>query len=149
MMNTQLSFLPEIDRKATQKNVEQVLETTRIYRQIGFVRREISNTPSYEPRLHGNTNKTSNQTADCSIWNVDHEQEVKTLAERVESAVNRLDKKEREIIQKRYLEDVDALDYLLHHEVGVSQRTYERIKSRAFYKLALMLKIEVVYDDAA
>ncbi|MGG1443324.1 hypothetical protein [Brevibacillus laterosporus] len=54
-MSKQISFLPEIDRKATQKKIEQYLEDTRIYKQIGFVRREIVNTPSYEPRLHGQT----------------------------------------------------------------------------------------------
>ncbi len=73
MMNTQLSFLPEIDRRATQRNVEQALETARVYRQIGFVRREMAKTPSYEERFHGNTNKTSDSAADFAIWNVDKE----------------------------------------------------------------------------
>jgi len=43
-----MSFLPKIDRKATQKRVEEALETARIYKQIGFVRREMKNTPAYE-----------------------------------------------------------------------------------------------------
>ncbi|QOS98129.1 ArpU family transcriptional regulator [Brevibacterium sp. JNUCC-42] len=148
-MNTQLSFLPEIDRRATQRNVEQALESARVYRQIGFVRREMAKTPSYEERFHGNTNKTSDSVADCAIWNVDKEKEARDWAERVELAVSRLDRKEREIIQKRYLEDAEALDYLLYHELGLSQRTYERIKSKAFYKLAFMLKVEVLVDGVA
>ncbi|MCR8939400.1 hypothetical protein O0555_18990 [Brevibacillus laterosporus] len=48
------------------------------------------NTPSYEPRLHGQTNKTSDPVANCAAWNVDQEQEVKRLSERVEWAVSRL-----------------------------------------------------------
>ncbi|MGG0756044.1 ArpU family phage packaging/lysis transcriptional regulator [Brevibacillus laterosporus] len=143
------SFLPKIDRKATQKKIEQYLEDTRIYKQIGFVRREIANTPSYEPRLHGQTNKTSDPVANCAVWNVDQELEVKRLSERVEWAVSRLSPRQRQIIQKRYLEEEDALDCLLCHELNMSKRTYERQKARAFYLLALMLKAEVISKEAS
>ncbi len=38
---------------------------------------------------------------------------------------------------------------MLYHEIGLSQRTYERIKSKAFYKLAFMLKVEVLLEGVA
>ncbi|TPG86865.1 ArpU family transcriptional regulator [Brevibacillus laterosporus] len=148
-MNTQLSFLPEIDRKATQKNVERYLETARIYKQIGFVRREIGNTPSYEYRENGPTNKTSDPVADVAMWNVDHEKKIKELAERVDWAVSKLSARQMQIIQKRYLEHEDALDCILYHELNMSKRTYEREKARAFYLLALMLKVEVIVEGVA
>jgi len=142
----QMSFLPKIDRKATQKRVEEVLETARIYKQIGFVRREMRNTPAYEARYHSATNKTTDAAADCAVWNVDKEKEIIELTERVEWAVSRLSKKEEEIIRKRYLED-ENFDYIVAGEVGLSERTYTRMKARAFYKLAFMLKLEVLAED--
>jgi ArpU family phage transcriptional regulator len=148
-MSTQLSFLPKIDRKATQKRVEGALETARIYKQIGFERREISNTPSYEPRFHGPTNKTSDPAAECAVWNVNEEERIRMLTERVERALNRLSPTQREIIRRRYLEHEDALDYIICGELGLSKRTYEREKARAFYLLALMLRLEVVEKESA
>ncbi|QDX93427.1 hypothetical protein EEL30_14685 [Brevibacillus laterosporus] len=59
------------------------------------MRREMANTPSYEPRLHGETNKTSDPVANCGVWNVDQEQEVKRRSERVEWAVSRLSPRQR------------------------------------------------------
>jgi len=148
-MSTQLSFLPKIDRKETQRRVEEALETARIYKQIGFVRREISNTPNYEPRYHGQTNKTSAPAEECAIWNADQEERLQSLTDRVDRALNRLSSTQREIIRRRYLESEDALDYLICGELGLSKRTYEREKARAFYLLALMLKLEVIESESA
>ncbi|WP_205628687.1 ArpU family phage packaging/lysis transcriptional regulator, partial [Acinetobacter baumannii] len=80
------------------------------------------------------------------VWNVDKEREIEALCERVEKAVSRLSKKEREIIEKRYLGD-ESFDYIVAGEVGLSERTYTRMKARAFYKLAFMLKLEVLAED--
>lgn len=145
-MSTQISFLPKIDRKETQRRVEEALETARIYKQIGFVRREISNTPSYDPRFHGQTNKTSAPVEECATWNVEQEERIKSLVEQVEWAVSRLSVKQRGIITKRYLESEDALDYVICSELNMSQRTYEREKPRAIYMLAFMLRLEVIAD---
>lgn len=80
----QILFLPKIDRKAIQKRVEEALETARIYKQIGFVRREMKNTLAYEPRYHGPTNKTTDMAAECAVWNVDKEREIEALSGRRE-----------------------------------------------------------------
>ncbi|PGA61260.1 ArpU family transcriptional regulator, partial [Bacillus pseudomycoides] len=55
-MTIQLSLLPKIDRAATQKKLEGVLENVRLYRQFGMMREEMKVTPSYEIRYHGPTN---------------------------------------------------------------------------------------------
>jgi len=146
-MSTQLSFLPNIDRKETQRRVEEALETVRIYKQIGFVRREISNTPNYEPRFHGRTNKTSAPVEECAVWNVANEERLRVLTERVERAVSKLNRREREIIIRRYLEDETTTDYLTWPELGMSERQYYRVKGEAFYKLAFMLGLEVLNKD--
>ena len=51
-MTKQLSFLPKIDRTATQEELEGVLESVRIHRQFGMMRKEMKVTPSYEIREH-------------------------------------------------------------------------------------------------
>ncbi|MGG0314283.1 ArpU family transcriptional regulator, partial [Bacillus mycoides] len=54
-MTKQLSFLPKIDRAATQEKLEGILESVRIYKQFGMMRKEMKVTPSYERREHGPT----------------------------------------------------------------------------------------------
>ncbi|WCK53855.1 ArpU family transcriptional regulator [Aneurinibacillus sp. Ricciae_BoGa-3] len=145
----QISFLPKINRKETQRRVEEALDTARIYRRIGFVRREIKSTPSYDPRYHGPTNLTSDSVGDNASWNVDAEERIKELTERVERAVNKLPKRQREIIKLRYLnDDVEGnYDYIVCMELEISERTYGREKSRAVYTLAFMLKLEVLDES--
>lgn len=144
----QLTFtLPKIDREATRKKVEEALQTARIYKQIGLVRREMKVTPAYEPRFHGQTNKVNRPAEEVAAWNVDTERRMQEVTERVERAVARLGYREREIIRKRYLEDEDAADYLVYTELGMSERQYYRIKARAFYKLAFMLRLEVYEQE--
>lgn len=147
-MTQQISFLPEIDRKETQKKVEEVLESVRIYKQIGFIRREMKTTPAYTPRYHGQTYDVGSPAEDTALWNVEHEQEIENLEMNLDRALLRLSRIEREVIQKRYLEEEGSYDYIVHDELGMSARTYGRVKSRAFYKLAFMLRLEVVKSDA-
>ncbi|MED0672074.1 hypothetical protein P4S95_18005 [Aneurinibacillus aneurinilyticus] len=70
------------------------------------------------------------------------------LTERVERAVGWLSRKEKEIIQLRYLE-YGNFNYIVAGEVGLSERTYTRMKARVFYKLAFMLKLEVIVKETA
>ncbi|MGH1232317.1 ArpU family phage packaging/lysis transcriptional regulator, partial [Bacillus toyonensis] len=39
--------------------------------------------------------------------------------------------------------DEDICDYMVYNEMGMSERTYRRVKARAFYKLAFALRLEV------
>lgn len=140
---SQVDLLPEIDREKTKKNVEKVLETTRIYKQIGFVRKEMKKTPIYEQKFHQPTNRLCDPAGDIASWNVDNENRLKVLVERVDNAISRLNSSEREIIQLRYLENEDNYDYIIYHKLGYSERKYYRIKSNAFYKLGYMLRLEI------
>lgn len=69
------------------------------------------------------------------------------LTECVERAVKRLPKRQRQIIEKRYLEDEDAFDYIVCTELGMSESTYGRQKAKAVYRLAFMLNLEVLAEE--
>ncbi|MEN1934213.1 ArpU family phage packaging/lysis transcriptional regulator [Paenibacillus sp. 102] len=156
-MTKQLSFLPKIDRNATQERLEGVLESVRIYRQFGMIRREMKVTPSYEVRYHGPTLEVGNPLEDVALANVQQSQREEWLEKmsfRIDQALSRFcnsptGKNQREIITKRYLEDEDVCDYMVYNEIGMSERTYRRVKARAFYKLAFALRLEVYEKEEA
>lgn len=140
--------LPELDRKKTKEAVEEALKKYRIYKYLTFEEREASITPSYEERFHGETHQTSDQTAQVAVHNVSEQQKRKAYCERIERAVKRLPTMERFLIEERYM--CQEADYITDQHVynfvfqpPISQPTYARIRWRAFYKLALDLKIEV------
>lgn len=136
------------DRRATRKRVERLLEKVRMYQQVGPIRREVRITASPEPNESGPTHRLRQPTESVAVWNVEQEEKWKEELENVQSALARLDGQEREIIQRRYLARSRELDYLVCQELGLSERTYRRIKSEALAKLAWMLRLEVVRKDA-
>ncbi|MES5940657.1 MULTISPECIES: ArpU family phage packaging/lysis transcriptional regulator [unclassified Bacillus cereus group] len=148
-MTKQLSFLPKIDRIATQKKLEGVLENVRLYRQFGMMSEEMKVTPSYEIRYHGPTNDVGKPLEDVAMVNIQQskrEEWIKQTSFRIDQFLSRLGngragKDQRDIIIKRYLEDV--CDYMVYSEIGMSERTYRRVKARVFYKLAFALRLEV------
>lgn len=151
-MHNQVSFvLPEIDRKATQQSVEGHLETYRLYKYLSYEGRESSVTASTEERFHGPTNVTSDQTGNIAIHNADQEKMRNDFCIRVERAVARLPKMERFLIEERYM-SLDA-EYLTDYNVysfkfqpPISEKTYSKIRWKAFYKLALNLNLAVIIN---
>ncbi|PEJ83043.1 ArpU family phage packaging/lysis transcriptional regulator [Bacillus toyonensis] len=154
-MTIQLSFLPKIDRAATQKKLEGVLENVRLYRQFGMMREEMKVTLSYEIRYHGPTNDVGKPLEDVAMANIQQskrEEWIKKTSLRIDQFLNRLDngragEDQRNIIIKRYLEDEDVCDYMVYNEIGMSERTYRRVKARVFYKLAFALRLEVYVTE--
>ncbi|MEK3950275.1 ArpU family transcriptional regulator [Paenibacillus polymyxa] len=144
---TQLTLgLPVMDSEQTRRQVEEHLETVRIYRQMGLIRREVSNTPSYEPRFHGNTNAISKPAEDAAVWNADKENELEQKSELLDKAMRRLSHRERELLTLRYLDDEDVYDYNVCQKMHMGERTFRRVKARALYKLAFGLRLEVLVD---
>ncbi|MBJ8027747.1 ArpU family phage packaging/lysis transcriptional regulator [Bacillus cereus group sp. N21] len=156
-MTKQLSFLPKIDRSATQEELEGVLESVRIYRQFGMIRKEMKVTPSYEVRYHGPTHDVGKPLEDVAIANVqqsEREEWLEKMSFRIDQALSRFGngvagRNQRDIIIKRYLEDEDICDYMVYNELAMSERTYRRVKARAFYKLAFALRLEVYEKEEA
>lgn len=140
--------LPELDRKATQKKVEDHFLRYRVFKYLTFEEREASITASSEERFHGPTNVTSDQTASIAIHNVDEQAKIKHFCEWTERAVKRLPPMERFLIQTRYMsEDAeyksDLQVYCFEFQPPISDKTYGRIRWKAFYKLALDLNLAV------
>lgn len=144
--------LPQLDKKATQRAVEEALEKYRIFKYLTFEEREASITASSEVRYHGPTNQTSDQTGDIATHNVVEQQMRKKYCSKIEKAVSRLPYKERFLIEKRYLvSDADYIfDYKIYNFVfdpPISSVTYSNYRWKAFYKLALDLNIAVTKEE--
>ncbi len=139
----QLQFnLPEIDRDKTKLAVEQALETYRLYSLQVNLDKLPSITASYS-LAPASSNLPSSSTEQAAIANVEYEEQRIKYLNWIARAVNRMTKLEREIIYKRYLNDDEMFDYQVYNELSMSERNYYRVKSRVFYKLAFVLKIEV------
>lgn len=148
----QLTFLPKIDRKATQARLEEILENVRIYRQFGMIRHEMKVIASSEVRYHGPTNTVGKPAEGIALANVamsEREVKLQRLSFQIDKALSRFSKNQRDIIVKRYLEDEEVFDYMVYNEIGMSERTYRRNKSNAFYKLAFALRLEVYEVEEA
>src|SRR5690242_19381885 len=135
---------PQISIKKTRSRVEGLLESCRLYMQIGYhPGMDAKTTASYNLTPASRTNQFHSSTENAAQRNVDEERRRRELVERVLSAVNLLSSLESKIIQMRYLEDDDALDYIIWNEINLSERKYYRVKARAFYKLGLALGVAV------
>lgn len=126
----------EVDEEATKDAVEKYLLEAREYAVTEYIPLEQKITPSYEPRLHGNTNTVNSPVQDIAIKNVDEIDRRRKHIERVEKAVSRLGRKQQTLIRMRYLEDDNVMDSEVAAELGYSERHYRRIKSVAIYRLA-------------
>jgi ArpU family phage transcriptional regulator len=143
-MEKQLEFiLCEIDRDATKKAVEAALEKYRVFLLTQSLDKLPKVTQQYSLVPPSNTNKFHSSTEEMAISNADYERERSEYIKRVAMAVNRLGYWERAILIRRYMMEDDVFDYEIYNDFGMSERKYYRIKSRAFYKLAFALKIEV------
>jgi len=90
-----------------------------------------------------NTNQFHSTTESTAIANASYEKERADYIRKITFAVNRLGYKERSIIIKRYMTEEEVYDYEVYNELNMSERTYHRYKSKAFYKLAFALGLEV------
>ncbi|WP_145153074.1 ArpU family phage packaging/lysis transcriptional regulator [Paenibacillus xylanexedens] len=146
--NLQLTFniLP-IDEKATRRAVEEFIETVRQYRQIGFVRREAAITQAYVYREHQSTNAISKQTERIAIYNVDKEAELKEKDRLLSLAMERLSSIQCDVIQRSYLDNEGEYDAIISGELGLSDRTFRRVKTEGLNILGSALGLEVYFES--
>lgn len=148
-MGKQIEFqLSAIDRDATKKEVEEALEKYRIMLLTQTLDQLPKITSSFNLVPPTNTNQFNSSTESAAIENANYESERKKYIKKISLSVNRLAYKERQIIIKRYMADNDVYDYEVYNELSMSERTYHRYKSKAFYKLAFALGIEVYVNEA-
>ncbi|WP_324627780.1 ArpU family phage packaging/lysis transcriptional regulator [Priestia megaterium] len=141
------SLLHGIDRKKTKLNVEKVFADYRMY--IMTVPDDIMPkiTASYSLVPSSNINVFHSSTEDTAIKRVDYEIKRDNFMQQVQRAVNRLNKRERELIIKTYMTYEDVYVFDIYNEMGISEATYYRIREKAFYKIAFALKLQV-YKEA-
>lgn len=139
----QLSFVRDLDGEKTKEAVEAALEKYRMYMLTVPDEHPPRVTQTYSLVPPSQTNAFHSSTEDAAIKKVDFERERDEYMEKIRRAVNRLNKTERELIIKRYLSNEEMYDYELYNEMGMSESKYYRLKARAFYKLAFILRIEV------
>ncbi|MGZ0043411.1 ArpU family phage packaging/lysis transcriptional regulator [Paenibacillus sp. BJ-4] len=133
----------EIDEDATFLRVEGALERAAIYKRLGFVRREIKNTATYEYQPSQRTNVISKAVEAAAIANVDVPDRLKKHYDQVKKAIDNLRNIHQEIIKARYLESDDVYDANVWIELNLSERTYYRLKREALSELAYALRLEV------
>lgn len=143
----QLTFLPEIDREATKKNVEGALEEYKIMLLMEPEEFEPKVTSTFQLVPPSQTNEFYSTTEDTVVNKIDTEIKRKNYINKVRKSINRLSYKERMIIIRRYLSTEHVFDYELYNELGYSESKYYEIKSDAFYKLAFILKIAVYIEE--
>jgi ArpU family phage transcriptional regulator len=139
-------MLPRLDEKATREAVEAELERALFYKLMDFdeERREAKITASYELRESQRTNQTSDSTANIALYNVQKEKERQDHIYKVERAVSRLNKRQRQLINERYLTEFGVSDTEVYAGImGISRTTYTFIRNEAFYMLAFILRVYV------
>lgn len=145
-MQMAFDILP-IDKEKTRQAVEDRLETVRLYRQFGDIRREVSTTASYELRQGSSGGTVSKQTENVAVYNVDTEARHKYYDELLTRCMNKLRARERVIIEKCYLDDDPQHDFVIAMELEISDGTFKKDKSKALYNLAWAMKIYVLEED--
>ncbi|WP_139491520.1 ArpU family phage packaging/lysis transcriptional regulator [Brevibacillus dissolubilis] len=144
------SLLPQMDKIKTERKVREALDLARDFIRMGFhPDLETSTVVNYSATPRSVTNKFFSTTESTAVQNVDIEQRRREHVRGVLVAVERLGKKERDIIMMRWFDDDDRTDIETYTELCLAHATYYRIRSRAFYKLAVSLKLEVYTNGRA
>ena len=145
---SQLTFnLPEIDRDETRNQVESALEKYKMYLLMDPSELEPKITSSFKLVPAAPNNQFHSSTEDTVVKKMEQEKHRKEYLMKIQKAVNRLAFQERSIIINRYLDNDEVYDYEVYNELGFSERKYYRIKARAFYKLAFIMRIEIYKQE--
>ena len=135
-----------VDKKETFKRVKERLESVRLYKRFGFTRKEPNTTAAYNDTPRSYTGMTSDSTGDIAIHNIEWEERLFRQCEQVNRAMRVLSRRQREIIERRYLGDEEITDIHVYMDMCISERTYYYEKEKALYRLAFFLRLEV-YEE--
>ncbi|MEK4218819.1 MULTISPECIES: ArpU family phage packaging/lysis transcriptional regulator [unclassified Bacillus (in: firmicutes)] len=137
-MNQLTLNIPQIDEEATKSKAEKLLNQYRLYLlQVpdDFLPKV---TPTYSIVPPSITNEVHSSTEDAALKRLDWEIQRDKFLKRIQKAVNRLSQRERQIIVMLYMKREEMYDYEVYAEMGLSQRSYYRVKAKALYRLALL-----------
>ncbi|MEC1406606.1 ArpU family phage packaging/lysis transcriptional regulator [Bacillus halotolerans] len=148
-MNQLTLNIPQIDEEATKLKAGKLLDQYRLYLlQVpdDFLPKV---TPTYSIVPPSITNEFHSSTEDAALKRLDWEIQRDKFLKRIQKAVNRLSQRERQIIFMLYMKPEEMYDYEVYAEIGMSQRSYYRVKAKALYRLAFALREEVYKKGAA
>ncbi|MRX56722.1 ArpU family transcriptional regulator [Bacillus idriensis] len=138
--------LTQKDKKALKQDVESMLEKYRIYLLALPSDWQPQITASYSIVPPVQSNQFSSQTESIAIKRVDFERERIEYINRLWKAVNRLNKYERELIVRRYMDHEEEYDYTVYSEMLLSESKYYKLKDKAFMKLAVVFGLALPDD---
>lgn len=148
-MNKQLTFkMPVLDEEETKNEVEKVFEEYRMY--LSQMPSDIlpKVTASYSIVPPSVTNEFNSSTENIAIERVQYEMARDKFMNWVHRAVNRLPKRERQIIHMYYMEEEKGYDPDIMDEVRLGRTTYYKVKGKALLRLAFSLRKEVFKQKA-
>ncbi|MBG9498526.1 ArpU family transcriptional regulator [Bacillus thuringiensis] len=148
-MNKQLSFkMPVLDEEETKNEVEKVFEEYRMY--LSQMPSDIlpKVTASYSIVPPSVTNEFNSSTENIAIERLQYETAKDKFMNWVHRAVNRLPKRERQIIHMYYMEEGKGYDPDIMDEVKLGRTTYYKVKGKALLRLAFSLRKEVFKQRA-
>ncbi|AFQ14921.1 MULTISPECIES: ArpU family phage packaging/lysis transcriptional regulator [Bacillus cereus group] len=148
-MNKQLTFkMPVLDEEETKNEVEKVFEEYRMY--LSQMPSDIlpKVTASYSIVPPSVTNEFNSSTENIAIERVQYEMARDKFMNWVHRAVNRLPKRERQIIHMYYMEEEKGYDPDIMDEVKLGRTTYYKVKGKALLRLAFSLRKEVFKQRA-
>ncbi|MEK0220878.1 ArpU family phage packaging/lysis transcriptional regulator [Bacillus proteolyticus] len=148
-MNKQLSFkMPVLDEEETKNEVEKVFEEYRMY--LSQMPSDIlpKLTASYSIVPPSVTNEFNSSTENVAIERVQYEMARDKFMNWIHRAVNRLPKRERQIIYMYYMEEDKGYDPDIMDEVKLGRTTYYKVKGKALLRLAFSLRKEVFKQKA-
>ncbi|MED3387815.1 ArpU family phage packaging/lysis transcriptional regulator [Bacillus thuringiensis] len=148
-MNKQFTFkMPVLDEEETKNEVEKVFEEYRMY--LSQMPSDIlpKVTASYSIVPPSVTNEFNSSTENIAIERLQYEMARDKFMNWVHRAVNRLPKRERQIIHMYYMEEEKGYDPDIMDEVRLGRTTYYKVKGKALLRLAFSLRKEVFKQKA-
>lgn len=126
------------------KDIECIFDTYRRHKYYTLFMSDIdvSITSKVDTVGGGKSNKTSDKTADIAIKLADEKVKAERFVNVVERAVEQLPDIERKLIELRYMpKNYNYInDYMVYEmELPMHNRTYSKLRERAFNKLYIML----------
>ncbi|MGE6548061.1 ArpU family phage packaging/lysis transcriptional regulator [Bacillus mycoides] len=143
-MNKQFTFkMPVLDEEETKNEVEKVFEEYRMY--VSQMPSDIlpKVTASYSIVPPSVTNEFNSSTENIAIERLQYEMARDKFMNWVHRAVNRLPKRERQIIYMYYMEEEKGYDPDIMDEVRLGRTTYYKVKGKALLRLAFSLRKEI------
>ena len=135
--------IPDVNKRATKKAVENQLEKYRMYLVSLPVDKLPMITPSYSIIPPSITNEFSSSTESAAINRVEYELERNQFLKYIHDAVESLQPDERYIIYKYYMEHDVGNDGEIMMDMGFGKTKYYSLKGKAVLRLAFNLKVEV------